>query len=180
VGWLVLVSNPPSAPSPFELAPRGPEGESPKMPLARRRPGPGGARGNAPPASDAWGKRGSGVYFLSRGHAPGFACTRRSWRACQPVGSAARHPARAGAVGPAARPPGLAGWRGWSKRRGKKGEERGKKGAGDRGPHGREREEVRGAVRLSGPKCTLGLGRCNARRIDFSPITLAALILFTD
>jgi hypothetical protein len=36
------------------------------------------------------GEKGSGVFYLSRGHAPGSAGTRRSWRACQPVGLAAR------------------------------------------------------------------------------------------
>jgi hypothetical protein len=44
----------PDAPCPtFELAPRNLEGEKPRLPLVRRRPGPDGGRGLAPPASDA-------------------------------------------------------------------------------------------------------------------------------
>jgi hypothetical protein len=116
MGVVSLVSTPPPASSPFEPAPRGPEGESPKMPLARRRLGPGGGRGEAPPASDAWGKGAAGSFPFSRGrpwvrvHTPVLACV--------PAGrlGRARHPARAGAVGPAARPPGSAVWRGGSKR----------------------------------------------------------------
>jgi hypothetical protein len=70
------------------------------MPLARRRPGPGGARGDALPASDARWKRGSGVKSLSRGrfwvrvHAPDLGV--RASRAARP------------------RAPPRAGWRGWT------------------------------------------------------------------
>jgi hypothetical protein len=113
-GWSCLL--PELLPSSFESTPRGFEEERSTVPSARRRLGPGGGRGDARPASDAWGKGAAGSFPFSRGrpwvrvHTPVLACV--------PAGrlGRARHPARAGAAGPAARPPGSAVWLGWSKR----------------------------------------------------------------
>jgi hypothetical protein len=64
-----VVARPATPCPPFELAPRNLEGEKPRLPLVRRRPGPDGGRGLAPPASDAKGIR-AAVSFLFSPRSP--------------------------------------------------------------------------------------------------------------
>jgi hypothetical protein len=177
-GVVGLVSNPHRPPLLLKPCRGVPRGKAPRCPWLAAVPGQVAPAVMLRPPRMLGGKgaAGSNPFPVV---ASGFACTRRTL-ACVPAGrlGRARHPARAGAVGPAAPPlPGSThrrcGQRG-------KGKERGVERKLTIGTRLAEDEKRKGgAVRVSGPKGTLGLGRCIARWVEFGPSTWLPLTINT-
>jgi hypothetical protein len=144
-----------TASSPFESAPRGLEGEIPPLPLARRRPGAGGARGGVPARLGCARIGAEASFAFFPGRLPSRA------RAAPALGVRASRAARP-------RAPPRAGWRGWTggaarlarltgavvkEIRERKGEER----ELTSGAHAAVKEKGKGgAAWVNGPKGSLG------------------------